>query len=737
MALVTKRRIDPNYRFTGHTPLPIASLGSWLAVTVPLLMLAFSLWIMREGWYNVPFWDQWDSVSLLNGSGPGLLTHLWRQHNEHRIPLQWLLCLADLAWFKGQNTFLFLCGLTVQIAHLALFIAIFKKWIPAPAYALRTASAVAGFCLFNPLQMENFLWGFAVTLLGTYLFATLAFFLLVRHSESPFTSTGRWLYVLVLLSTVLAVGSNAAGLLVALLLIPLALINHVRGLRLAGIVLLNAALWSAYLYDYHSPVNHTSPADSLARPVEMFLYIAYYLAGSWAAPTSWLSVVIGIFGLAVPVALVLFLLLKPPLRTSFRILLLAGCWLVLGTAVLTASGRLNFGFVQATSSRYQTSVLLFWCFLSVLVADLASVWVGRQRATIGLQIFLLVGTFVTVGSVRNIYNEYGDHGRRLQEGAIALALGLPHESLFPDTGFSLRQAKILRERQLSLFADTIYEDIGHPISSRLKVTDSNRCIGYIDRVELVPGAPGGARIVGWAWDISASRVPHHIVFCDRTNRIVGLAFAGWPRPDVPLAIRIPKTGYSGFQGLSRTLRDESELRAYAVLGDGSSACPFGAKPKPVESPKPPESPQIGKGFTPIWLPSMGTPEVRGGQASIVGTNLAIRSESIDPQVFFRSPRPLKQFAQIVIRGRFGHTDRVDLFFGKQVDGRSLTGVVPVKERWFTVVFPVADNPYWKREAGDVFRFDPASAGGVGSSIEIAGVWAREKATPYVAFEPLP
>src|SRR5262249_60432189 len=70
----------------------------WSAVFVLAASLppASSLLVLVRNWMNVPYWDQWDFVPLLQRAIEGHLgfADLWARHYEHRIPLSWLVKLA-------------------------------------------------------------------------------------------------------------------------------------------------------------------------------------------------------------------------------------------------------------------------------------------------------------------------------------------------------------------------------------------------------------------------------------------------------------------------------------------------------------------------------------------------------------------------------------------------------------------------------------------------------------------
>lgn len=54
---------------------------------------------------SLPFWDGWTQVTVLaNDESPFSPAWMWRQHNEHRLPIQKLFLAADLRLFHTRHT---------------------------------------------------------------------------------------------------------------------------------------------------------------------------------------------------------------------------------------------------------------------------------------------------------------------------------------------------------------------------------------------------------------------------------------------------------------------------------------------------------------------------------------------------------------------------------------------------------------------------------------------------------
>jgi hypothetical protein len=135
----------------------------------------------------------------------------------------------------------------------------------------------------------------------------------------------------------------------------------------------------------------------------------------------------------------------------------------------------------------------------------------------------------------------------------------------------------------------------------------------------------------------------------------------------------------------------------------------------------------------LWAPRDPLPANVQSTLERGDRSLTVHPTGIDSQLSFKVDQPLNDFQAIVVRARFSRSDRVDLFFGRQVDGRGVTGVVPEANRWFDIYFFVGANRYWLAEAGSSLRFDPASELGIGGTIDISGIWGFRGTIPSDSF----
>jgi len=142
----------------------------------------------------------------------------------------------------------------------------------------------------------------------------------------------------------------------------------------------------------------------------------------------------------------------------------------------------------------------------------------------------------------------------------------------------------------------------------------------------------------------------------------------------------------------------------------------------------------------LWTPKDPAPQPHA--ARVVPGRFAIEAipAAEDSQLKFHLGPNLGRYRALVIRARFQKTDSIDAFFGKEIDGRGVNGIIPAANQWFDVYLNMAQNPFWDTEHGMDLRFDPVTVAGPGTTAEIAGIWGTTVAVkhrPDIEFYPVP
>lgn len=370
---------------------------AWAAVVLPP---ALTFGFVRKYSVDVPWWDQWDFVPMLQQALEGRLQlrDLWVQHNEHRIVVPRLVMLAlarashwDVRWEMYLGVILLMGTGAIlirqQIGH----------W-SAP-WPLVLSMVPVSLVLFSWRQWDNLLWGWQVTFFLCLFCAVAALRLVVASRPPPIQEAGAM--VLAAASTY----SLSAGLCVwpvGLLLIWLSGDGPRSIGRMVRWTAAGAFCVASYLWGYTRPGHHPSPLYLLHEPrvgAEYFLV----LLGSPLEDERRRCIACGAVLVAFTVfAIVTALRRQPSERTTMALGLIAFSGL---TAGMITVGRSGFGDVQAQSVRYVTLVnlLIVGVYLLLLVHGEN----GGRLAVGGLGAYL----GVVLGGVLFIQPVAGDAGR--------------------------------------------------------------------------------------------------------------------------------------------------------------------------------------------------------------------------------------------------------------------------------------------------------------------------------------
>jgi len=354
-------------------------------------------YVMRAGYSVVPYWDELDVMtSYVDAMHKSVLPWMWAQHNEHRILFYKSLFIMDIQFFQGRNWPMYAAMFCTQAA-LAIVIGYMLYNLGDVRGPLwRACFGLTLFCLFCPSQWENFCWAFQVSFVLVNLWAAAAVLCLVIHKQRLASGQPGGLgFVLVsLLAATAATFTNGNGITIWPVLIVLALLAKLPWRIVAIYAIGLACIVPVYLIGYHSPSQHASPLESIYQSRKVLEYIANYFAGGVMPDSAILKTraiglapAIGLLGLIAAIALMLLLTLRGS-KKGFLEFALAGIILyAMATALLTSLGRVNYGPLQAFTSRYQSFALLFWLALALWIISIAA----RQPTAIGLiAVYLLI-----------------------------------------------------------------------------------------------------------------------------------------------------------------------------------------------------------------------------------------------------------------------------------------------------------------------------------------------------------
>ncbi|GEO38398.1 hypothetical protein SAE02_25460 [Skermanella aerolata] len=293
--------------------------------------------------------------------------------------------------------------------------------------------------------------------------------------------------------------------------------------------------------------------------------------------------IMGSFGLLISVGLGFLVIVQWRGETCrAEAILLTIIFMVVGTAIVTALGRLNFTYTQALSSRYTTPALIFWSatgLLGYLIAARLPSSIGRALSIVGVTVLSILSTIVVL---HQMFVICGPPDIRLvrDEAGIAIILGVKDDEalkhIFPNPSIPWQARDFLRQKRLSMFSEPFVEWYGLNIRDKFHLAPKSRCQGVIDSFDVIVSSGSGTlrthgRVKGWAWDRESASVAQIIVIADERDVIVGLGLSGHWRPDVSKTLPTIKSARVGWQGYVNAVAGNS-LTAYAVTDDGQTIC---------------------------------------------------------------------------------------------------------------------------------------------------------------------
>src|SRR5262245_14310192 len=376
-------------------------VSSTLAALLALLPFVFLVQMCVRLYVDVPFFDQWGMVQRLDHLASGTLTiaDFWGQHSEHRplVPIVVMLVLARLTRWNIAWEIAFNLGLAASIFGLfsAYVTTAWRDRGVAPLWLLPVVSLL----VFSPVQWENWLWGWQMTVLMCAAASVLGAYLIASGVQ------GRGAFAAALACGVCATYSFASGL-VYWVSQPAGLWmggGARRRARLGVWTVVAAVTMASFFYHFERPaqpsmLSNFASLDACRRYV---LYVLAYLGAPIASATATRAATAGAAVMAVFVALAIRL---RNVRTEkvFLFPFLVGLQ-ALGTAAVSGLGRAWMGVEQALSSRYTTLAVLLWCATLCLFALWRSTWradVPARALTLVAASLLLVTLAEAVATAR-------------------------------------------------------------------------------------------------------------------------------------------------------------------------------------------------------------------------------------------------------------------------------------------------------------------------------------------------
>jgi hypothetical protein len=518
---------------------------AWIALAFVALALTGAL----RSHSPVPHWDMWDGyLDFFTKIHTGRQEAWWAQHNEHRIVLSRLFFWVDLALFQGRGILLVTTNYVLTACTCVLFLHLLAQRVD------RSERWLGGFIvawLFLWIQRNNLTSGFQVQFILAQLLPLCGFWSVHRAAQGRPQS-----FAWALAFGVLSIGTMANGVVALPLMTAQASLSGLD--RQRCLILGLAAVMCSVLYfiGYHTPEGHGSLTHALGTmPLQVMGFTLLYLGSPFAtfAGGARFGVLPGIAAGALLIACSVWMMLRfasGARKDTLGLALLTFLAYIIGTAFITAVGRIGLGMDNALASRYTTPALMAWVALLVLMMPAGRpLTVKAHRALVtGCAVLLVPMTVVQAMAVGPRYHTLFERA----VGALALELGVRDPMwiarLYPDPDRALAMAVTPRARNWSFFGLLPYRDAGQLIGQPMQTVwpAAARCPADLLSPAAIDGEPRFMRVEGRLAIPDARTKPDLAVLVDAQGVIRGLVFDGRPMPSRASPASTVNRGFVGY-----------------------------------------------------------------------------------------------------------------------------------------------------------------------------------------------
>jgi len=522
-----------------------------------------ALWTLTDTlrlYHPLPYGDYWDFLGHLSRYLAGEMqpSELWDQHNEHRILFPRLVFLADAQWFGLTSVFTIAVTCLLQVLHAVLVVVLVLRVVPDRGAARVVVAATVAACMLHGSQLINLAWSFQVQFVMVYLAITVALHELSRHDR------GALHIVAAIAAGCIATGSMANGVLVWPLLWSLAVQRRVPLRWILILVAAGAAMLFAYLHGYENPSRHSPLLQGVTHPLATLQYLCAFLGNPLWPERAVPAVTAGAITLALATWTAVRLLLRWSRLTPAEAVLLHVIFLVVGTGVMIAAGRINFPLDAMLNSRYCTPALLLWSVL--LATALPQVLRSGPWRTAGLTAFAL-----GLALLAPRYRHWLEPMPASQADATScLMAGIMDEDclaqLCAAAPVHVRQfSDVLRAHRLSVYGSGLQYLMGTDLLDHFVLGPADLAHASLWKPQPVRGCPGASKLEGWAYHTQTGLPADLLLAVDERWHIVGMGNCSHRRPDVAATVHHLRDDRVGCRVWIRaTDRPGREVTIYAV-----------------------------------------------------------------------------------------------------------------------------------------------------------------------------
>ena len=413
-----------------------------IKIIIILPIIFIFCYIYKYG-ITIPYWDQWEHVTLLEKFHNHTLnfSDLWSQHNEHRIFFPKILMLI-LSALSGWNIFVELCtNIILAGLNLCFLFLILNDTSDSKNNAV--LKIVVSLLLFSMIQYENWSWGWQIQI-----------FMFVLGGVIAIWSVNKWQGKLIglivsILATVMSTYSFGSGLVIWPTVFFILIIQKKWKFKHIIIWIISCLVTVVPYYHKHTGSSFDIPMTYfLSHPIIFMKYVLSYLGAPLAQSISsanWTAVIL------IVVAILAMLDIRKLKKERFNQFVpwFALIIFVILSACVTGMGRMHLGLGQAMASRYTTISTLFVISVFVLLYNSIQLNLEKKKkiALKDILFIVIVSTafcVIYVKSYRHGINEM--KARDVQINGAAFCLEDPDSALDEDLKRLYPHPDIVRER---------------------------------------------------------------------------------------------------------------------------------------------------------------------------------------------------------------------------------------------------------------------------------------------------
>jgi hypothetical protein len=514
-----------------------AAIAAAMAVTISLN--CFTISHIFHGTTRVPWADEWPILQqfIEYQHGCPLWPILWRSHWGHRFVIPRLVYFADIQWAAHAP----LIWLTLSLQAILITQICALSWILVGRKSrLLFAASLAAILnlMLSPLQMENLVWSMQFSFPLVYAAACASFLCLALRAYRA-----RFVFLLLAVSAATAASlSMANGILVWPVLAAQAIYLRLPRRVTMAIALIGAAIIAAYCWNYPVPPIGMGLSGTMRHPLDATLLLGLLLGGVLNPFSLPLGIGASLFAIAGAVYLGWRTLREPSAARPWPSALVAILIFVLMSVAAAVPGRMSPLWLSQNTpvpSRLFTMVQLFWAVLAILILYATSRKPGVRLLIVPYGALYLSLMFLNPQRQISAALDWPEFFRGVDAVGGALVAGIPDKQflsiLWPVDAERDTIVSFLREKRLSVFAESRARWLGRRISELFPTAAPDHCIGGVERLHPIQTSPAETswRVEGWAWNASANRVFDYLLITDREGIVVGLGRGGFRHAYLP------------------------------------------------------------------------------------------------------------------------------------------------------------------------------------------------------------